>query len=244
MAESVRVNNREKVELARHESYTEVVIHNGIHNIMDVEVVQDLVSAFSMIQPGIEFIILRSEGKDFSRGFDTSCVRVKEHAYMKEIQDLSFVLRRIIESVDKPVYAVVSGYCLGLAFEIALSCDRIYAAKDSKFGFPDSLFGMPPLTGILQRLGSDYGKPLTDLFFSGEIISSGDPRTSLFSETVHDSGFTDAAISLIEAIDNRMRSYYKGIRKMEAGNPDSYIFNILEPERIRLKELEAFRNNL
>ncbi len=244
MEREIRVNNREKVRLLNQENYSEIVISNRKENIIDVEVLQDLVSAFSMLQPGIDFVVLRSGGENFSVGFDTSCIRVREQGFMKEIQDLAFVLRRMIESIDRPVYALASGYCLGLGFEIALACDHIYADKDTRFGFPDSRFGLPPLSGILERLASEYGKPVVDLFFTGEIVDVSDPRARMFATVVEGKSFIDSALSEIEKLDNSMRSYYKGKRKMDAGNPDTHIFRILDPERIRLKELEAFRNNL
>lgn len=244
MQAEISVNNRGKVLLRNHDDYAELSINNGPQNIVDIEVIQDLITAFSMLQPGISFILIRAEGPNFSLGFDTSCVRVKETGFMKEIQDLAFALRRMIESIDKPVYAALHGFCLGLGFEIALSCDHIYAGADAKFGFPDSRFGLPPLTGIMDRLDMEYGYTLVDLILSGEIIGADDPRSRLFATTVGESDYLNSSLMEIEASDSSLRSYYKGLRKMNAGNPDSHIFSILSPERIRLKELEAFRNNL
>lgn len=244
MEKVISVNNREKVKLFTREEHAEIVVTNQVQNVFDVEVLQDLISGFSMLEPGIKFVLLRSGESNFSTGFDTSCVKVKEPAFMKEIQDLAFVLRRMIESIDRPVYAMVQGYCLGLGFEIVLACDHIYADETAKFGFPDSKFGMPPLSGILERVSTEYGKPLVDLFFTGEIIGIDDPLTRIFATVLKKGNFVNAALSEIEELDNGMRSYYKGLRKMDAGNPDNHIFSILDPERIRLKELEAFRNNL
>jgi len=42
-----------------------------------------------------------------------------------------------------PTIAVVRGYCLGAAFEIALACDLRVATPDARFGLPEVLLGIP-----------------------------------------------------------------------------------------------------
>lgn len=244
MTEEIAVNNREKVKLLNHSGFTELIVRNYDSNIIDIEVLQDLISAFGMLTPDTSFIVIRSGGENFSKGFDTSCIRVKETEFMKEIQDLSFVLRRMIESIGRPVFAFVNGFCLGLGFEIALSCDHIFSSPDAKFGFPDSKFGLPPLSGIFERIIQEYGKPVSDLFLTGEVISSEDPRTGLFSTQINEKNFVDAALSHVEEINGEIVSYYKGKKKLDAGNPEAHLFRILDPQKIRLKELEAFRDSL
>lgn len=244
MVSETDINGRGKVILRSYGDHAELTLKNGGDCVIDVEVIQDLITAFSLLDRESKFIILDSGGGDFSFGFDTSCVKVKEERFMREIQDLAFALRRMIESVDRPVFALVEGFCLGLGFEICLACDHIYCSKSAKFGFPDSMFGLPPLTGIYERISSEYGKSVSDLFLTGEILNSTDLRVGLFSTVISDPNWHDLIISQIESYDSELIAYYKNSRKLNSGNPDLHLFRVLDPERIRLKELEAFRNNL
>jgi len=53
---------------------------------------------------------------------------------------------------DKPLIAAVEGYALAGGFEIALSCDIIVAADNSRFGLPEVKRGLVAAAGGLMRL--------------------------------------------------------------------------------------------
>lgn len=61
-------------------------------------------------------------------------------------------VRDVINSMDKPVIAAVSGFCIGAGFEIAMCCDMIYASDDARFGLPESNLGLVPGWGGAIRL--------------------------------------------------------------------------------------------
>ncbi|MCF6411107.1 enoyl-CoA hydratase-related protein [Pseudalkalibacillus salsuginis] len=60
--------------------------------------------------------------------------------------------------VKKPIIAAVNGYCLGGAFELALSCDLIVAAENAQFGFPEVNLGVMPGAGGTVRLTKLMGR--------------------------------------------------------------------------------------
>ncbi|MGM7700211.1 enoyl-CoA hydratase/isomerase family protein [Pseudalkalibacillus sp. Hm43] len=60
--------------------------------------------------------------------------------------------------VKKPIIGAVNGYCLGGAFELALSCDLIVAAENAQFGFPEINLGVMPGAGGTVRLTKLMGR--------------------------------------------------------------------------------------
>lgn len=78
-----------------------------------------------------------------------------------------------IDAVTKPVIAVLHGLCLGGGAEIALACDIRVAARNLKFGLPETALGLIPGGGGTQRLPRLIGLgPALDLMLSGERIDA------------------------------------------------------------------------
>ena len=61
-------------------------------------------------------------------------------------------LRDTILNMKKPTIAAVSGWRIGGGFEIALSCDLIYASDDARFGMTEVDIGLVPGWGGAIRL--------------------------------------------------------------------------------------------
>ncbi|WP_257349367.1 enoyl-CoA hydratase/isomerase family protein [Pseudalkalibacillus decolorationis] len=75
--------------------------------------------------------------------------------------------------VKKPIIAAINGYCLGGAFELALSCDLIVAAEDAQFGFPEINLGVMPGAGGTVRLTKLMGRAKAlEWLWTGEYMSA------------------------------------------------------------------------
>ena len=61
-------------------------------------------------------------------------------------------MRDTILNMKKPTIAAVSGWCIGGGFEIALSCDLIYASEDARFGMTEVDVGLVPGQGAPSGL--------------------------------------------------------------------------------------------
>ena len=76
----------------------------------------------------------------------------------------------------KPVIAAVEGYALAGGFELAISCDLIVAANNSKFGIPEVKRGLAAAAGGLVKLPKQIPYhvamelALTGDFFSAERV--------------------------------------------------------------------------
>lgn len=68
----------------------------------------------------------------------------------------------LIEAMAKPVIAAINGECMGGAMELALCCDmRIAQAGDFRLGQLESLLGILPGAGGIQRLARVIGAAAT-----------------------------------------------------------------------------------
>jgi 2-oxoglutaroyl-CoA hydrolase len=100
------------------------------------------------LDPALRVIVLRGAGKNFSSGGDIA-------GFMAETPEhLSELARNVAapERCHKPVIAAIRGYCLGVAFELALACDFRIVTQSALLGFPEQRIGMIPGSGGSARL--------------------------------------------------------------------------------------------
>lgn len=109
---------------------------------------------------GLRVVVIRGAGKAFSAGIDVSSLLELPQEYggefwqqrMRSITDrFQGVLTRL-ERLEVPTIALLHGYCLGLAMELALSCDIRLAASGTQMGLPETRLGMIPDVGGTTRL--------------------------------------------------------------------------------------------
>ncbi|MCL4262742.1 MAG: enoyl-CoA hydratase/isomerase family protein [Anaerolineae bacterium] len=109
--------------------------------------------------PGLRAVFIRGEGQAFSAGIDVSSLLGMAERYgphwqtrMRAItDDFQRVLTRL-ERLELPTIALLHGYCLGLAMELALACDIRLAATGTMMGLPETRLGMIPDVGGTTRL--------------------------------------------------------------------------------------------
>ncbi|MFX1552420.1 MAG: enoyl-CoA hydratase/isomerase family protein [Promethearchaeota archaeon] len=85
----------------------------------------------------IRVIVIEGKGKCFSSGDDMKSLG-HEGPRFKPLEDGSRMphhkVVRLIREIQKPVIALLHGYCLGAGFDIALSCDFRLAADNLEIG--------------------------------------------------------------------------------------------------------------
>ncbi len=73
----------------------------------------------------------------------------------------------------KPLIAAVEGYALAGGLELAISCDMIIAADDSKFGIPEAKRGLAAGAGGLMKLPRQIpSRVAMELALTGDFISA------------------------------------------------------------------------
>lgn len=106
------------------------------------------------------------------------------------------------ERARKPIIASIQGHCLGGGLEIALACDIRMAARNAKFGFPETGLGVIPGAGGTQRITRVLGIGLAlDLVLTGERLDAEHAlRIGLISRLVEVDDLRERTRELAEAI--------------------------------------------
>ena len=104
--------------------------------------------------------------------------------------------------LGKPLIAAIRGYAVGGGLEFALGCDIRIAARDAKFGFPETGVGLTITSAgtklISQLVGLGKAK---ELVFTGEIIDAQEAlQIGLVNQVVPEAQLLDAALDMCERI--------------------------------------------
>jgi enoyl-CoA hydratase len=113
-------------------------------NVLHAEDLGGLGEVIAGAGPDSEAIVFTGAGPAaFSAGMNIEAfVGLTPDAAHALISELALVMRAIRRSPVVTV-AVVNGYCLGAAFELALACDLRVATPSASFGLPEIKVGVP-----------------------------------------------------------------------------------------------------
>ncbi|MBO8157012.1 MAG: enoyl-CoA hydratase/isomerase family protein [Bacillaceae bacterium] len=127
-------------------------------NAINRPMVSEIVSAMEAFDRDdeVRVIVLSGRGRAFAAGADINEMADAGTVDMELINQ--FAEWDKISLIKKPVIGAVHGFALGGGFELALSCDMLFAAEGTEFGFPEVNIGVMPGAGGTQRLTKLMGK--------------------------------------------------------------------------------------
>lgn len=139
-------------------------------NALSSGLMTELMDALSSFEADVKIhcIVISGNEKVFSAGAD-----IREMSNWNAVEALKQSnLERFdqLKKITKPLIAALSGYALGGGLELAMACDIIIAAEDTKLGQPEINIGVFPGAGGTQRLTRAVGK-----FKAMEMILTGNP---------------------------------------------------------------------
>ncbi|MEM9495221.1 MAG: enoyl-CoA hydratase-related protein [Pseudomonadota bacterium] len=148
------------------------------------------------------FVITGGE-KIFAAGADLMEMAPKEAP--EGLADPRPELWRRIRATRKPVIAAVEGWCLGAGNELLMCCDIAVAARDAKFGQPETNLGIIPGAGGGATLARLVGRSRAmQMVLTGKPITADEAlRFGLVAEVVETGGAGVRALEIAEEVSAR-----------------------------------------
>ena len=129
----------ETVQTRVEDGVLEVTLDRPPANAIDLATSRELGDVFASFRddPDLRVAIVRTAGeKFFSAGFDLKAAAAGA-AVQGEYGVGGFGGLQELPDLNKPVIAAVHGMAVGGGWELALSCDLVYASQTSRFGLPE-----------------------------------------------------------------------------------------------------------
>lgn len=152
--------------------------------------------------PEVRVVLLAGSSNVFSAGADIVEMSNKTVREAREFTHLGQRVARRIETLPKPVVAVVEGFALGGGLELALSCDFILASNGTQLGLPEVSVGIHPGFGGSQRMVRLIGRARTKLLVESGIKIGAEEaeRWGLVARTYSPEKLHEEALSLARTI--------------------------------------------
>ncbi len=147
-------------------------------NAMTLEMWQGMAHILEDVQQddAVRVVVMRGAGdRAFMSGADISQFEALRDsaAAVAAYDTISEESRRWLTRLDKPLIAMIQGYCLGGGLGVALTADLRFAADDATFGIPAANLGVAYSTASARRLVGVVGPSAAkDILFSARRIDA------------------------------------------------------------------------
>lgn len=131
----------------------------------------------------VNCVVLQGAGRSFCAGHDLAAISTGERAPSKHFEPETVDL---LEQLPQPTIARLHGHCFTGGLELALACDVLIAATNTKLGDTHGQWGLVPIWGMSVRLPERVGNSMAkQLMFTSRRISGA---------TAHEIGLVDVAV--------------------------------------------------
>lgn len=127
-------------------------------NALSSGLVRELMDALLVMdrEEDVRVVVLAGNDKAFAAGADIG--EMLELSSVDMLEKNPFKIWNVIQTIEKPIIAAVSGFALGGGCELAMACDMIVASETACFGQPEITIGVIPGAGGTQMLPRILGK--------------------------------------------------------------------------------------
>jgi len=173
-------------------------------NALNSNVLSELSAAMTELgeDASVRVILVTGEGRAFVAGADIKEMRDMDLVSFRRFIALGQRVFYLIDTLEKPVIAVVNGFALGGGCELAMACDFRICSDKAKFGFPEVALGIFPGFGGTQRAPRLLGRGMaSELVFSGDMIDANEALRIGLVNSVHPAdSLMDQAMARAESI--------------------------------------------
>jgi enoyl-CoA hydratase len=140
-------------------------------------------------------LLFRAEGRAVSGGVDVHEFDGLTPERASRLWDELIGTVERVEALPLPVVFAAHALTLTAAFELALGCDLILAARSAQFGLVEKVVGLTPSMGGTQRLAERAGSGRARHFvMSGDLFSAEEmERWGVVNLVIDDDGFGERA---------------------------------------------------
>jgi enoyl-CoA hydratase/carnithine racemase len=157
------------------------------------ECVLSLTEAVAQLARETRPLILSGNERFFSAGAELHQIAALDGPSAYEFSKMGQQLMDSIDCFPAPVYAAVSGYCMGGGLDLALACRHRIAAPHAVFGHRGAALGLITGWGGTQRLPRLVGKGRAlEMFIAAEKISAPQALRIGLVEAIADDPFAEA----------------------------------------------------
>jgi enoyl-CoA hydratase/carnithine racemase len=142
-------------------------------NRLDRDFVERLTTAMREISTSSLPLIITGNKKFFSAGADLNEISALTGPAAYEFAKSGQVLMHAVASYPNPVFAAISGFCMGGGLDLTLACHYRIASPDAVFGHRGAALGLITGWGGTQRLPRLVGKARAlQMFVAAEKIDA------------------------------------------------------------------------
>ncbi|HUO16865.1 MAG TPA: enoyl-CoA hydratase/isomerase family protein [Verrucomicrobiae bacterium] len=142
-------------------------------NRLTADLVRSLSQAFDQWSSAKIPVILTGNEKFFSAGADLQEIVALNGPSALEFSKIGQHLMQLVENFPAPVFAAISGYCMGGGLDLALACHRRVSSTHAIFGHRGAALGLITGWGGTQRLPRLIGKAKAiEMFVAAEKLTA------------------------------------------------------------------------
>ncbi|MFK8024106.1 MAG: enoyl-CoA hydratase/isomerase family protein [Ilumatobacter sp.] len=148
---------------------------------------------------GVRCVVLRGAGRSFCAGHDLQAISDGDEAPSRDFEPETV---DAIEALPQPTIAQIHGHCFTGGLELALGCDLLIAADDTKMGDTHGQWGLVPVWGMSVRLPERVGRSTAKelMFTSRRITGAEAAEIGLVDRSVPAADLDDAVAGLAREI--------------------------------------------
>lgn len=203
---------------------TLIIDHAARRNALTAQMWRELPGAVAALDddPQVRVIVMRGAGEQaFVSGADISQFQeMRVGANAQQYEQENAVAFAALAGVDKPLIALIHGFCIGGGVALAICADLRYAADDATFAIPAARLGLGyPLASMARLVPLLGAAHAYDLCFTARRVDADEARriglvNEVYSKADLESEVEKVALGIANNAPLTLRAFKESIREL------------------------------